>query len=303
MAYYASTSKVQVKSGVKPGILLDQHNALYNVVNRQAAYERGVWKWLWRRETRLLRTYERRLCEIFDQILTVTREDKTLLLNLFDSSEKPEIDDKIWPIPICIDPDDNLITGVGNRNAQIVHIGTMFWPPNAEAVLWFSKEVLPIIVEQVPEIMFVVAGKDPPGAVTEIANDPRLRGHIEVSGYIRNPRDLITASSVFVVPLRAGGGMRVKILDAWSWGIPVVSTTIGAEGIRVEPEENILIADDPPMFARQVVRVLNDVDLARRLSENGRNWVNEHYHWRNTYRQMDQVYRRFDLSGLDDVPN
>jgi glycosyltransferase involved in cell wall biosynthesis len=93
-----------------------------------------------------------------------------------------------------------------------------------------------------------------------------------------------------VVPLRAGGGMRVKILDAFARGIPVVSTSIGCEGIAATPGEEILIADDPADFAGAVVEVMRDKQLARRLSERGRQLVEARYDWRVVYRRMDSIY-------------
>jgi glycosyltransferase involved in cell wall biosynthesis len=89
--------------------------------------------------------------------------------------------------------------------------------------------------------------------------------------------------------------MRVKILDAWQWGIPIVSTTIGAEGLDVCPGENILLADEAAEFADCVIRVLADGHLARRLRENGRRWVQERYDWRRVYRQVDGVYDRMRI--------
>jgi glycosyltransferase involved in cell wall biosynthesis len=97
-------------------------------------------------------------------------------------------------------------------------------------------------------------------------------------------------TAVFIVPLRAGSGMRVKILDAWARGIPIVSTSIGCEGIEVQHGENILIADTPQTFAQAVVAVIRDRELAQRLAENGRRLVEERYDWRVVYRNLDEVY-------------
>jgi glycosyltransferase involved in cell wall biosynthesis len=97
-------------------------------------------------------------------------------------------------------------------------------------------------------------------------------------------------AAVFVVPLFSAGGMRVKIVDGWRWGLPIVSTTIGAEGIRYLDGENILIADSPEDFAKAVLRVLSEPELAQRLRQNGRRWVEEHYDWQKVYPAWDSVY-------------
>jgi glycosyltransferase involved in cell wall biosynthesis len=177
----------------------------------------------------------------------------------------------------------------------------MFWPPNVDGVLWFAREVFPLVRQQVPEARFYIVGKNPPKEVRRLrvarsklrSNDqPSAISHqpIVVTGYVEDPTPYFADSAVFIVPLRAGGGMRVKILDAWARGIPIVSTTIGSEGIEVREGENILIADTPRDFAQAVVRAIRDKELAQRLAENGRRWVEEKYDWRIIYPKLDEVY-------------
>ncbi len=98
-------------------------------------------------------------------------------------------------------------------------------------------------------------------------------------------------ADVIEIPLRAGGGMRVKIVDAWSWGLPIVSTSIGAEGLEYRDLENLLLADTAEAFAQSLVRLLTDPELAARLSTAGRRTVEEYYDWRKTYIAWDEIYR------------
>ena len=162
----------------------------------------------------------------------------------------------------------------------------MFWPPNVAGVLWFAREVLPLIWARIPRARFVVVGKNPPADIRSLTSDPR----IEVTGYVADPLPYLEASDAFVVPLFSGGGMRVKILDAWLWGLPIVSTPIGAEGIDLRDGENILIAGDPRSFADATVRVLTDAALNHRLRTEGRRWVEQTYAWQVVYRRVDAVY-------------
>jgi glycosyltransferase involved in cell wall biosynthesis len=113
---------------------------------------------------------------------------------------------------------------------------------------------------------------------------------IEVTGYVSDLTSLLAETGAFIVPLHAGGGMRVKILDAWNWGLPIVSTTIGAEGIVVEPEENILIADEADTFAQATIRLLTEPSLADKLVQNGRQTVLEKYSWQKIYTAWDTIY-------------
>jgi polysaccharide biosynthesis protein PslH len=285
---------LQVKeNGRVPHALLDQHNAMYLLVARQAQSERSPWRrLLWQREARLLRRYERELLSRFDAILTVTAADRQRLLALATAEQQAAMAGRITAIPICVAPESQPMIAWQPSDYQIIHLGTMFWPPNVEGVLWFAESILPRIVAQVPQARFIIAGKNPPAAVTGLAAaDAPYRDHIEVTGFVPDPLPFLAQSRVFIVPLRAGGGMRVKIIDAWQWGIPIVSTTIGAEGIEVRPDENILLADEPEAFAAAVVRLLQDDALGRRLRRNGRDWVESHYNWRTVYPQVEHVYQ------------
>ena len=142
----------------------------------------------------------------------------------------------------------------------------MFWPPNVAGVLWFAREVLPLIWARLPEARFVIVGKNPPEEVQSLSADPR----IQVAGYVADPLPYLQAADAFVVPLFSGGGMHVKILDAWLWGLPIVSTPLGAEGIDLRDGENILLAADPASFAEATVRLLTDPTLNHRLRTQAR---------------------------------
>jgi glycosyltransferase involved in cell wall biosynthesis len=111
-----------------------------------------------------------------------------------------------------------------------------------------------------------------------------------VTGYVADLTPLLAETAVFIVPLLAGGGMRVKILDAWNWNLPIVSTTVGAEGIAVEDEKNMLIADTQEAFAQATIRILQNPDLAERLAQNGRQTLLTQYNWRTIYRAWDKIY-------------
>ena len=114
--------------------------------------------------------------------------------------------------------------------------------------------------------------------------------NVEITGYVDDPTPYLVETAVFIVPLHAGGGTRVKILDAWCWGLPVVTTRVGAEGIRARDGENVLLGDTAEAFAQAVVRVLREPELAARLAAGGRRTVEAHYDWRDAYRAWDRVY-------------
>ena len=272
----------------RPRTLLDEHNAIYLLTRRMAETEPSpLRRMITAREARAFRRYEADMCRAFDAVLTVTAEDREHLLALFPPGERERMGNKFVAVPICVDPEQ--VQPVAHQDGgapTILHLGTMFWPPNVHGVLWFAREVLPLVHQQVPEARFVVVGKNPPTEVQALAADPR----VQVTGYVKDPAPYLEAADAFVVPLHAGGGMRVKIVDAWLWGLPIVSTPIGAEGIKVLDGENLLLAEDAPAFADAPVRLLTNPELSQRLQTNGRAWVEEHYAWQTVYRQVDRVY-------------
>lgn len=273
-------------------LVLDQHNALYKAVDRQAVSMSGWKHLLWKSESARLARYEANLIREFDSILTVSEVDKENLLSLLDDEERTVFAHRLSAVPICIDPTERRYLDRSVSALGIAFLGTMYWPPNAEAVLWFAENIMPKVLDKVPSAKLMVIGKNPPAEVRvlESSNSP-LDRHIQVTGFVQDPEPLLQECGVFIVPMLAAGGMRVKILDAWLWGLPIVSTTIGAEGVEIRPGENILIADAPDEFSDSIVKILQNNQLAKSLSENGRKWVEENYNWRDVYQEIGNVYQ------------
>jgi len=276
----------------RPATLLDEHNAIYLLVRRMADTEANpLRRAVMRREARAFARFEADMSRAYDALLTVIPEDKDRLLALLPPGERERASAKFAVVPISVDPGE--VAPVAHPDGgppTVVHVGTMFWPPNVHGVLWFAREVLPLVRRQMPEARFVVVGKNPPPEVLALTDDPR----VDVTGYVPDAGLVahLERATAFAVPLHAGGGMRVKILDAWLWGLPVISTSIGAEGIEVVDGENLLIADGALAFAEATVRALTDRALNARLRANGRAWVETHYAYPVVYRKVDQVYDR-----------
>jgi glycosyltransferase involved in cell wall biosynthesis len=274
----------------RPKTLLDEHNAIYLLVRRMAETEPNLLRrTVTAREARAFARYERDMCRTYNALLTVTREDQDFLLALFSKDERQQLVPKFTTVPICVDSEQvSLVRHRTGGVPTVLHLGTMFWPPNVSGVLWFAQEVLPLIHQHEPEARFVVVGKNPPPEVQDLAVDPR----ISVTGYVADPLPYLEAADAFIVPLHAAGGMRVKILDAWLWGLPIVSTPIGAEGIEIRDGESILIAEDAHAFARATLSLLTNRDLNQKLRVQGRAWVESKYAWQVVYEQVDKVYDR-----------
>ena len=295
MAQYALRAK-KVAPNVK--LLLDEHNACFQIWKRLAVRERNPLKrWLYKREGNRLREYEAYACSQFDHIVTVTEEDSNTLRSLVVSRNKHSVKSgsmetctRFSTIPICVDTQSIFPVQPISGSLDVLHMGTMFWMPNIEGVLWFAHQVWPKVIAQIPQATFTIVGKNSPAEIRELSKNGNNRLSIQVTGYVPNPQPYLEKAGVFIVPLLSGSGMRVKIIDAWRWGLPIVSTSIGAEGIRCVSGENILIADGSQAFAQAVVKILMEPSLAKKLRLNGRHWVEENYNWRTEYSAWDSFY-------------
>jgi glycosyltransferase involved in cell wall biosynthesis len=151
----------------------------------------------------------------------------------------------------------------------------MDWLPNEDGVLFFAREILPRIRQRIPDVTVSIVGRDPTPAVVRLGAGQG----IEVTGRVEDVRPHIAAAAVYIVPLRVGGGTRLKIFEAMSMGRPVVSTTVGAEGLPVRPGEHVLIADEPQAFADAVAQLLGDAAAREQLGRRARDLVVARYDW------------------------
>jgi glycosyltransferase involved in cell wall biosynthesis len=262
--------------------VLDLHNALWVLYKRLAETMSPTrpMKYLLMRDWRLLKRYEGDLCRAFDAVMAVTDEDRRALV-------EAGARDDMTVIPIAIDTDEQAFIPRQPRGPHIIHIGTMYWPPNIEGITWFLDHIYPLVKQRVPDVRCTLIGARPPESIQARAeSDPSLT----VTGYVDDPLPYIQDASMMVVPLKAGGGMRVKILNALSQGIPMVSTTVGCEGIAVTHGEDILIADEPAAFADSTARLLTDAALNRQITENGRRTAEQRYDYRQACRPLDAIY-------------
>jgi glycosyltransferase involved in cell wall biosynthesis len=246
-------------------------------------------------ESRKLARYELETCRQFDRVVWVTEEDRAAVYAgqpnpaSFSMSDNGRHHSHDLVIPICVDPEDKPAIERRAGTRRVTFLGGLHWPPNAEGVTWFVREVWPLVERHSPDAKLTLIGRDPPQELVEL---DRISDSIEVLGYVDDPERYLKETAVFIVPLLAGGGMRVKIIDAWSWGLPVVSTTIGAEGIGYQHGKDILIADTPDAFAEAVSQLINEPEVANTLGAAGRRTVVTRYDWRTIYRAWDQLYAR-----------
>jgi glycosyltransferase involved in cell wall biosynthesis len=198
-----------------------------------------------------------------DVVLAITDDEKRAIL-----AEAPDAVVKILP---NIHEVVNNVRPFGKRK-DVMFIGGFWHKPNEDAVLFFVEEILPLIRKRLPGVKFICVGSNPSKRLLALASDT-----ISVTGYVQDVSPIFKGCRVFVSPLRYGAGMKGKIGQSMGYGLPVVTTTIGAEGIGLVNKETALIADDPEEFAEAVIEVYKDEDLWNRLSSNSIRLIEERY--------------------------
>ena len=274
----------------KPKVIFDAHNAVWSIVERMQENARWFLKPVLGIEARRVKRYEGELLKTVDHVLAVTDVDRAGLVDALNFS-KVNKNDHVAPItvvPIAVDTQklQPVKRTPGSRN--IVTLGTLHYPPNADGIRWFFNEVFPLIRKRVPDATLTIIGKNPPQDFLDLA--AREPDAVTVTGYVPELVPYLEKSALMVVPVRAGGGMRVRILEAFAYAMPVVTTTIGLEGIHAELEKDVVVADAAGDFANRVSELLEDPSLQEKLSAYGRRLAETKYDWQVVLKAMSPIY-------------
>jgi glycosyltransferase involved in cell wall biosynthesis len=278
-----------------PKRIFDAHNAVWTIVERMRQNAPWYLKPLAGIEAQRVKRYEAMLVRDFEHTLAVTSIDQNdLLTAVRETSPGSEqaCAEKITVIPIAVDTQRlaPIQRQPGSRN--ILTLGTLHYPPNADGIRWFASEVFPLISRQIPEVTLTIVGKNPPADFLQMASENP--GVITVTGYVPELKPYLEQAALMVIPVRAGSGMRVRILEALAQAMPMVTTTIGLEGIDAQHGQEVLVADNADAFAAEVIRLMDDAELQARLARNGRSLAERAYDWRVVLKKLDQVFRPLD---------
>ncbi len=278
-----------------PISIFDDHNAEY--VLQQRAFETDIRhprRWVaalysliqWKKLSR----YEAKICQLADQVVAVSEADKAALHQLVPSLN-------VTVVPNAVDVEYYTSAGIHSSPLpprSLVFTGKMDFRPNVDAVLWFCHEVLPLVLEQMPDVRFYIVGQKPHRRILRLADDPA----VTVTGYVDDVRSYIAGACVYVVPLRIGGGTRLKVLEAMAMSKPIVSTSLGSEGFeRLESGRELILADTPQEFAQQVIKLLDDAPRRERLGQAARRFVEERYDWRLIIPRLERMYEKLKVGG------
>jgi len=250
--------------------LLFEHNVESVILKRHAETARHpALRLFWSQQWRKMERYEREACARFSGVVAVSEVDKALLSERFRAR-------RVFAIPTAVDADYFRPDGGPRLESGLVFTGSMDWLPNEDAILFFAEEILGRIRARVPNVTLTVVGRNPSSRLRR-----RLAGHpeVRVTGRVEDVRPYVAGHAVYVVPLRIGGGTRIKIYEAMAMGRAVVSTPVGAEGLPVRHGEQLLLAEAPEEFAAAVVKLLTEPDTRARLGRAAREFVEAHCSW------------------------
>jgi sugar transferase (PEP-CTERM/EpsH1 system associated) len=266
--------------------VLDAHNIEFRISARLAVTARGplapLYRTYARREARHRQAEEVRDWRRMDHIVAVSRLDRDTIGEL-----APDV--PVTVVPNCIDAQrfHRSPRPLGDQ-VGAVFVGKMDYRPNVDAVTWFVDAVLPLVRAVVPGFGLTIVGRDPVPRVRALARHPGVL----VVGRVDDTVPYLHGAALTVVPLRAGSGSRLKVLEAMATGTPVVSTTLGVEGLDVEPGRHVLVADRPIELADTIVDLLGDPAQRARLADAARDLVEQRYGWPVAVEQLVGVHER-----------
>ena len=300
MAQYVDWSKPALRKAFAPNpvvrvpVVMDMVDVDSDKWAQYAKATRFPFSTVFRKEGRDLRGFERQACERSECVLVATEREAQLARQIAPAA-------RVHVVPIGIDTarfsprsDDALI-----RPPAIVFTGDMSYFPNQEGVSFFGREVLPLIRRDIPDVRFMVVGRNPGRAVEDLA---RAAG-FEVTGYVPDVRPWLARATVAVAPLRIAAGIQTKILEAMACGLPVVATPRAVQGLLAEVAHVVETAETAADFAARVVRLLRDPQLARQRGLEGRRRVAEAYSWASALERLLQLIEdpSDSRSGVTDV--
>ena len=265
-------------------VVLDEHNAVWQVIERLTQGTHNPLKrWFLQREVRHMRRLEGLACRRADVVLTVSEQDKVALRAVAGDAATLVV------VPITVDVEQFAHARLQRdpEPQRLLSIGTMFWLPNSEGIRWWLRTGYVALHRCCPQLCYDIVGARPPQQLEQLAAN---REGVQLHGYVADVEPFWRKATALVVPLLSGGGVRVKILEAMARGVPVVTTSLGCEGLAVQHKVHVLIADTPEEFSAACLRIMQEPELAKSLMENALEQVKDLYDAKSALDVLDIIY-------------
>lgn len=276
---------VNVPEKLPIATVLFQHNVEAMIWKRHYEVQRNwVKKAYLYNQWRKTRSYEAAACQRFDLTVAVSPEDRERMGREYELEHVADVATGVDTEYFRPQSENQGHTEVEPHS--LVFTGSMDWLPNEDAIQYFVRDIMPLVRQTIPDLILTVVGRQPYPSLIELSRrDPG----VIVTGRVDDVRPYIERAAAYIVPMRVGGGTRLKIYEAMSMGKPVISTTIGAEGLPVRNGNELLLADTPKAFASQIVCVLGNKDLARQLGASAAKVIRERFGWAGVAEQFAQL--------------
>src|SRR5579875_2016638 len=263
------------------GWTLFQHNVETIIWERHAKSGRTpLHRAYFARQARCMRDWERFVCRAVSHVVAVSKIDEQILRNQFSARSTSSVETGV-DLDYCESP------AAPNRVYVVVFVGSMDWMPNIDGMQWFLTEVFLLIRAQKPECKLAIVGRKPPASLIAQAKE----SGVTVTGTVPDVRPFFWESAVSIVPLRVGGGTRLKIFEAMAAGTPVVSTTVGAEGLPVDHGKTVSIADTAQAFASECLTLLENSAMRREMASNALDLIRARFSWKQVTRRFEENLR------------
>jgi glycosyltransferase involved in cell wall biosynthesis len=276
----------------KPRVVF-QHNVEFQLRKRKCDVEKSpLRRWVLKNEWTKTHAIEAEVCRRFDQVLAVSGDDQQTMRREFGSVNTSVI-------PTGVDTEYFTPTTPSSRPGRLAFVGSMDWDPNEDGVTWFLRNVYSRIRHAAPNVSLAIVGRNPSQRLRALA---AKYPDVELSGRVPDVRPYLAEAEVVIVPLRVGGGTRIKIPEAMSMAKAVVSTTIGAEGLPFRSGRELCIADEPAHFAEAVVTLLHDRPLRNSIAAAARKIVVEKYGWSAVVDRVEEILDETLAAARGDRP-
>lgn len=251
-------------------IVLFQHNVEAQIWERHASLGDTVFHRCYLEgQRRKMERFEGKVCRLVKRVVAVSGQDAMALERRYGLREVPWVE---TGVDVQFFSNRDLTDA---PDSDLIFVGSMDWLPNVDAARWLAREILPVIWQIRPETTISLVGRNPVAEIQKMASDARIR----VSGTVPDVRPWLNRAKVAIVPLRIGGGTRLKIYEAMAAGVPVVSTSIGAEGLTLRPGDNCVLADGVQAFSEAVKALLENHSYRTSLGRNGQEFVSKNFAW------------------------
>lgn len=264
-----------------PRTVLFQHNVESNIWSRHRDHApTPIHRWYFGLQASKMQRYEAKICSLAHHVIAVSEQDASSFQHDLGISHVSSVPTGVDLDYFC-QPQPN-----PTLSRDLVFVGSMDWRPNLDGMGWFLSQIMPLIRQSRPDTSLTIVGRQPPASLIAQA---KACGNVEVTGTVDDVRPYLWQARASIVPLRIGGGTRLKIYESMAAQVPVVSTTVGAEGLYLAPELHYLCADGEVSFAAQCVRLLDDEPQREKLAANAFDFVSSKYGWPSVARRFEQV--------------